>query len=205
MKVSVLRKKTVIINSIKNFFYTNRLFFCSLLIVFFVGLVTGIFVAVKKSDYLSSDLLEKFILFKFLSKDIGIVSFVFRKIIFVVLIGGIGYFLSRFKLSIILFSILVFFLSYYLGLLISTLIIFWGVVGLLNVLLIILPFEFFIYLIIIFYFVWLVNFNKCLFLSHIKTNEVLNKIFIFFGILFFLIIIEGIIINLLTNPFFLVI
>lgn len=205
MKVSVIRKKAIIINNIKRFFYKNRFCFILLFLVFVIGLITGIFVSFKKCDYLSSDILNKFIIFRFLSKDIGLVLFIIRKLFFVLLIGALCFLLSKFKISIILFNILIFFLSYYLGLLVSTLIVLYGFVGIINVLLAILPFELLLYSVLIFYIV-LLCYHRCCFCSTgYQLNEILKKLFLFFLIAFFVILVEGIIIKLLTNSIIFVI
>lgn len=205
MKINVIRKKAIILNSIKRFFYINRFCFISLFLVFFIGIITGIFVAFKKADYLTCDILEKFILYRFLSKDISLIFFIIEKLLFVFIISAICCLLSRFKFSIICFNIFVFFLSYYLGLLVATLIVLYGVVGIVNVLLVVLPFELIIYSFLIFYMVWLFDFNKCSCFKRYQFNELLKRLLVFICLVLFIVIIEGIIIKLLTNSIIFVI
>ena len=205
MKTSFIRKKAILINSLKNFFYENRFCFLSLFGIFLLGFITGTFVAIKKCDFLSVDILEKFLIFKLLSNRIGCTSYIIRKILFVLLLGLFTYFLSKYKISIILFLIEIFLLSYYLGLLIATITILYGFSGILNSILVILPFEIIILTILIFYKVVLLRRRSYIYRCCFGTNDILRENIIFSIIMVLFILIEGVCINFISSTIIFVI
>lgn len=204
MKTSFIRKRAVVINTFKNFFYENRFYFLSLFGVFLLGFITGAFVAIKKCDFLSVDILEKFLIFKLLSGRIGCISYIIRKILFIFALGLLTYFISRFKIAIVLFLIEIFFLSYYLGLLIATIIILFGFGGILNSILIILPFEIMIFTTLIFYKIVQLRKNY-IYRCFTNAQNIIRENIIFSLLMILFIIIEGICINLVSSTIIFVI
>lgn len=203
MRTTFARKKAIILGNIRRFFYDNRFCFLILLSLFLVGFATGVFVAIKKCDYLSVDVLNKFLIYKLLSGKINLILFLLEKFLYLTIIFIIVFFLARLKFSLFLFAPFMFFLTYYLGLLIATIITLFGFVGVLNCVLIILPFEIFILLLLIFYMVWQINSNKICF--YYKNSIITKENIVFLGVLLAFIIFEAIFINLVSSTIIFVI
>ena len=205
MRTSFLRKKTTIINNIKRFLYDNRFFFIFLLGLFLLGFVTGVFVTIKKCDYLTVEILNKFLIYRLLSNKITVFSYVLRKLLFWGLIFIFAFFMAKLKPSIMLFMATIFIMCYYLGLLITTIICLFGFLGVLNCLLIILPFEILLYTAFIFYMVYCLQLRTSFYRCCYDKNRVIKENMFFFFLLLFLIIIEGICINLVSSTIIFVI
>ena len=203
--MSFVRKKTIILGNIKRYFYENRLCFLLLSGVFFLGLITGIFVAIKRCDFLSTEILNKFLTYKLLSCKISCFSFIIQKFLFLILIFACIKLLSKIKLAILSFMGLMFFMSYYLGLLVSTIIVLFGFVGVLNSIILLLPFEILIYTVLIFYIVYCLRNKNYIYKCYKETKEKLIENLFFVAFLLVFIVLQGISINLVSSTIIFVI
>ena len=207
MKYAWTRKRSILINNLKRYFQGNKTVLIYFSVIFLVGFLTGIFVAIKNSNGISIDYICKNTLVRFMKKEVGGFKYLFTCFISLGLLSIFIYIASRFRVCFLLYTVLIALISYKVGVCLFAIMIIYGFQATLSLILVVLPFKVLeIYLII---FQCSCAIRRCICIKRCGRYYVSNKEF--FGWLWFLVptfvlcLLETLLLNLIIGTFIFVI
>lgn len=123
----------------KRYVSFNKYLLIFLAFIFFVAIITGIFVGIKGSDNISISNINDKTLVKFFKGDMGSFAFFITRIAKYFIVLTAIFLLGRTKFCLPIISIFLAFMSYSLGLNSSVFIILFGIGGTINAIIVIIP------------------------------------------------------------------
>ncbi len=194
-------------NKIKEYFLSNKGYIFLVLVIVIISLVTGIFTGIKSSADISIVNCNDKVLVAFFEDDISIFSFFVKRVFGCICVLVVALLLSKTKLIIPISMIFISYFSFSLGLNIIVISLVFGVGGVINLVLVIVPIQIGVLSIYIFGSVSVIK--DCLTISTYgkltSCRRLYSKWLIIFVLLLVLCIIESLFINLTRASFIFII